>query len=113
MLEIFGGIIGMYFLSGIFRITVFRKQSDFLLRNIYSILLFYPIAGVVSAYGFADGGDPNFVYGFILYGISATLLIILIWLVKLFKIENSLIWIMLILLFAPTTILVVYNVLLG
>ena len=113
MLQIFGGIVGMYFLSGIFRITVFRKQSDFLLRNIYSILLFYPIAGVISAYGSADGGDPNFMYGFISYGISATLLMIIIWLVKLFKIENSLIWIMAILLFVPTIIVTVFIILSG
>jgi tellurite resistance protein TehA-like permease len=79
MIALIGAIIGIYALSYIFRLTLFRKL-DAPKKQIYSILLLYPVAIIVSGYGRANVGEPGFLTGFILYGI-ATIVVIAITLV--------------------------------
>ena len=83
---ILGSILGVYIFSFLFILTFFKKLKP-PKKQIYSISISYPIVSTISAFGSADGGDPNYLSGFIDYGVGSIILII-IYLIY-FKFEND------------------------
>ena len=62
MAFIIGAMISMYVFSFVFRLTIFRKL-EFPKKQIFSIVLLYPIVAILYAFGAADGGELKLVEG--------------------------------------------------
>ena len=86
--QIIGGMVIIYLISFLFRISVFRKLY-IPKKQIYSILLAYFLGGLLAGYGKADGGAAKFFESFYQYGAVTALLIAITFLYHVLIVNKS------------------------